>query len=160
MTQSPTIGDEAPNFRATLADGDVSAFELDDALGEGPVVLAFFPGAFTPPCTSEMGALQDHLDEFRDAGATVYGVSADSPLSQNVFREREGLEFGLISDMGRSAIDKYGLEIDIDDLGLIGVANRAVFIVDDDGTVAYDWIADDPTNEPDYEELLSEVRGL
>jgi len=160
MTQTPTTGDDAPTFSVALADGDVSAFDLEDALGDGPVVLAFFPGAFTPPCTSEMGALQDHLDEFRDAGATVYGVSADSPLSQNVFREREGLEFGLLSDMGRSAIGAYGLEIDIDDLGLIGVANRAVFVVDEDGTIAYDWVAEDPTNEPDYEELLAEVKNL
>ncbi len=56
--------------------------------------------------------------------------------------------------MGRSAIQDYGLEIDIEDLGLLGVANRAVFVVDDDGEVAYSWVADDPTNEPDYDELL------
>ncbi|WP_144903473.1 redoxin domain-containing protein [Halobellus captivus] len=160
MAQSPTIGDEAPNFRATLADGELSKFEFDDALGDGPVVLAFFPGAFTPPCTSEMVALQESLADFESAGATVYGVSADSALSQNAFREKHSLEFGLLSDMARSAIDKYGLEIDIDALGLVGVANRAVFIVDEDGTIAYDWIADDPTNEPDYEELLNEVREL
>jgi len=160
MTDSPTIGDEAPNFRATLADGDLSKFEFDDALGNGTVVLAFFPGAFTPPCTNEMVALQQRLADFEAAGATVYGVSADSAFSQNAFREEHGIEFGLLSDMARSAIDKYGLEIDIDELGLFGVANRAVFVVDEDGIVAYDWISEDPTNEPDYEELLNEVREL
>ncbi|RLM89775.1 peroxiredoxin [Halobellus sp. Atlit-38R] len=160
MSQTPTIGDDAPTFSVTQADGDVSAFYLDDVIGHGPVVLAFFPGAFTPPCTNEMVALQEHSDEFEAAGASVYGVSADSAFSQNAFREEHGIEFPLLSDMARSAIDKYGVEIDIDDLGLLGVANRSVFIIDDDGTIAYDWIAEDPTNEPDYEELLSEVQDL
>jgi len=160
MSESPAIRDEAPNFRATLADGDVSAFELDDVVGDGPIVLAFFPGAFTPPCSSEMNGLQEHLADFEAAGATVYGVSADSALSQNAFREKQGVEFSLLSDMARSAIDKYGVEIDIDGLGLIGVANRSVFIVDKHGKIAYTWIADDPTNQPDYEEILDELEDL
>ena len=160
MSQTPTIGDDAPTFSVTQADGDVSAFYLDDVIGHGPVVLAFFPGAFTPPCTNEMVALQEHSEAFEAAGASVYGVSADSAFSQNAFRDEHGIEFPLLSDMARSAIDKYGIEIDIDDLGLLGVANRSVFIIDDDGTIAYDWVAEDPTNEPDYEELLSEVQDL
>ena len=77
----------------------------------------------------------------------------------NWFSEEHGLEFDLVSDMGRNAIDAYGLEIDIEDLGLLGVANRSVFIVDNDGEVTYTWVADDPTNEPDYEELLDAVQS-
>jgi peroxiredoxin len=149
-----STGDTAPDISATIANGEVEAFELSDHLGDGPVVLAFFPGAFTPPCSNEMVALQEHLGDFHDAGATVLGVSADSAFSLNSFREEHGLEFDLVSDMGRSAIQDYGLEIDIEDLGLLGVANRAVFVVDDGGEVTYSWVADDPTNEPDYEELL------
>ncbi|WP_336337827.1 redoxin domain-containing protein [Haloarcula brevis] len=149
-----STGDTAPDISATLANGEVEAFELSDHLGDGPVVLAFFPGAFTPPCSNEMVALQEHLGDFHDAGATVLGVSADSAFSLNSFREEHGLEFDLVSDMGRSAIQDYGLEIDIEDLGLLGVANRAVFVVDGDGEVTYSWVADDPTNEPDYEALV------
>jgi len=149
-----STGDTAPDISATIANGEVEAFELSDYLGDGPVVLAFFPGAFTPPCSNEMVALQEHLGDFHDAGATILGLSADSAFSLNSFRDEHGLEFDLISDMGRSAIQDYELEIDIGDLGLLGVANRAVFVVDDDGEVTYSWVADDPTNEPDYEELL------
>ncbi|EMA01007.1 Peroxiredoxin [Haloarcula vallismortis] len=154
-----STGDTAPDISATIANGEVEAFELSDHLGDGPVVLAFFPGAFTPPCSNEMVALQDHLGDFHDAGATVLGLSADSAFSLNSFRDEHGLEFDLVSDMGRSAIQDYDLEIDIEDLGLLGVANRAVFVVDDDGEVAYSWVADDPTNEPDYEELLDAVES-
>ena len=150
--------DSAPTFTATLANGDVEAFDLADHLGDGPVVLAFFPGAFTPPCSNEMVALQGHLDEFEAAGATLLGVSADSAFSLNAFREEYDVEFDLVSDMGREVIDAYDLEIDIGELGLHGVANRAVFVLDEKGTVTYAWTTDDPTVEPDYEELLAAVQ--
>jgi peroxiredoxin len=153
------VGDTAPTFSATRGTSDHEPFDLEDALGDGPVVLAFFPGAFTPPCTNEMIAFQDHLAEFEDAGATILGVSADSPFSQGAFREEHGIEFGLVSDMGGDAIRAYGLEMDIADLGLHGIANRAVFVVDDDGTITYSWVADDPTNEPDYDEVLDAVEA-
>ena len=152
-----TTGDTAPTFSATVGTSDHKPFDLDDHLGDGPVVLAFFPGAFTPPCTNEMVALQDRLDRFRDAGATVLGVSADSPFSLGAFREEHGIEFDLVSNMGRDAIQAYDLEISIEELGLHGVANRAVYVVDENGTVTYGWVADDPTNEPDYESILNVV---
>ena len=150
-------GDSAPTFTATVANGDVEAFDLEDHLGDGPVVLAFFPGAFTPPCSNEMSSIVDRHEEFTDAGATVLGVSADSAFSGNAFREEYGIEFDLVSDMDREVIRAYDLEIDIEDLGLLGVANRAVYVVDEDGTITYEWVADDPTNEPDYDELLEAV---
>jgi len=155
----PETGDTAPTFTATVGTSDHEPFDLDDHLGDGPVVLAFFPGAFTPPCTDEMVALQDHLAEFHDAGATVLGVSADSPFTQGAFREEHGIEFTLVSDMAREAIRAYDLEIDIGELGLHGIANRAVYVLDDEGTVTYRWVADDPTNEPDYDELLDGVEA-
>lgn len=153
----PETGDTVPTFTATLGTSDHESFTLEDHLGDGPVVLAFFPGAFTPPCTNEMVALQEHRDEFEAAGATVLGVSADSPFSQGTFREEHGIEFDLVSDMSGEAIQAYDLEIDIPELGLHGIANRAVFVIDEDGTITYQWVADDPTNEPDYEELLNAV---
>jgi len=149
-----STGDAAPTFTATLGTAEHESFDLDDHLGDGPVVLAFFPGAFTPPCRNEMLALQEHLDDFRDAGATVFGISADSPFSQGAFSEEHGLAFDLVSDMEGGVIDAYGLTMDIPDLGLHGIANRAVFVLDSDGVVTYSWVADDPTNEPDYEELV------
>jgi len=148
-------GDTAPTFTATVGTSDHEPFDLEDHLGDGPVVLAFFPGAFTPPCSNEMIALQEHLGEFEAAGASLFGISADSPFSQGAFREEHGIEFDLVSDMAGDAIKAYGLEMEIPDLGLHGIANRAVFVLDDDGTVVYSWVADDPTNEPDYEAVLA-----
>jgi Peroxiredoxin len=150
-------GDTAPNISATVGTSDHEQFSLEDHLGGDPLVLAFFPGAFTPPCTNEMIAFQERLGEFEDAGATVIGLSADSPFSLGSFREEHGIEFTLVSDMSGQAIRDYDLEIDIEDLGLHGIANRAVFVIDGDGTVAYSWVTEDPANEPDYDEVLAAV---
>jgi peroxiredoxin len=152
-------GDDAPDFTNKVANGDVEEFTLSEAVGDGPTLLAFFPGAFTPPCSNEMVALEGQLDEFEDAGASVYGLSADSPFALNAFREEYDLSFPLVSDMGREAIRSYGLEIDIAELGLHGVANRAVYVLDDDGTVSFAWVADEPDQEPEYDELLDAVRS-
>jgi peroxiredoxin len=152
-------GDTAPTFTATVGDSDHEPFDLDEHLGDGPVVLAFFPGAFTPPCSNEMVALDDHAEDFDAAGATVFGVSADSPFAQGAFADEYDLGFDLVSDMGRAAIDAYDIEIDIEALGLHGVANRAVFVLNDDGTVVYAWEADEPATEPPYDDLLDAVRS-
>jgi peroxiredoxin len=155
----PETGDAAPTFTATIGTSDHEPFDLEDHLGDGPVVLAFFPGAFTPPCTNEMIAFQDRMARFEDAGATVLGVSVDSPFSLGAFREEHGIEFDLISDMGRAGVDAYDIDIDIGELGLHGIANRAVFVLDDEGTLVYSWVAEDPTNEPDYDAVLEAVES-
>ena len=152
-----STGDSVPTFSATYRGSDHESFELSDHLGDGPVVLAFFPGAFTPPCSNEMVALQDDLD--RLGGATLFGVSADSPFAQGAFADEYDLDFDLVSDMDGGAIEAYDLSIDIPELGLYGVANRAVYVVDEAGTVTYSWEADDPTNEPDYDALVAAVEA-
>lgn len=154
-----STGDTAPTFSATYRGSDHESFDLEEHLGDGPVVLAFFPGAFTPPCSNEMVALQDHIGRFEAAGATVFGVSADSAFSLEAFADEYDLEFDLVSDMDGGAIDAYDLTIDIPELGLYGIANRAVCVLDADGTVTYGWEAEDPTNEPDYDELVEAVEA-
>jgi glutaredoxin-dependent peroxiredoxin len=152
-------GDTAPDFTAKLARDDPEDFTLSEHLDDAPIVLAFFPGAFTPPCTNEMVAFQDDLDRYTQAGGTLYGVSADSAFSQKAFRDEYDLDFDLISDMDGEIIDSYGLGIDIADLGLYGISNRAVFVINSEGEIAYSWVADDPTNEPDYDELEDAIEA-
>ncbi|MEF8881921.1 MAG: redoxin domain-containing protein [Halapricum sp.] len=155
-----TEGDSAPDFTAPLANGDVDSFTLSENLDDAPLVLAFFPGAFTGVCTHEMNAFQDDLADFEAAGATVYGISVDSPFALNAFRDELGLEFDLISDADKEVIEEYGIPMDFEDLGVHDVAKRSVFVVDGDGTVQYAWVSDDPGVEPDYDEVLAAVEDL
>lgn len=143
-------GDAAPDFTVPLANGDVETFTLSERLDEAPLVLAFFPAAFTNTCTSEMCAFRDRLSEFEDVDATVYGVSVDLPYTLNEFRRQNDLNFGLLSDERRELIGAYGVASSFDPEA-IRVARRAVFVVDGDGTVTYRWLADNPKQEPDYD---------
>ncbi|MFB6217804.1 MAG: redoxin domain-containing protein [Halobacteriaceae archaeon] len=155
------VGDTAPEFSAPLATGDdIGEFSLGDALGGGPIVLAFFPGAFTGVCTDEMCTFRDNLGAFEDVEATVYGVSVDSPFALNEFREQNGLGFDLISDTDTEVMLAYGVRDD--DFGPgYAAAKRAVFVLNEEGTVTYRWVTDDPGVEPDYEavrEAAAEAR--
>ncbi|MFT4949242.1 MAG: peroxiredoxin [Natronomonas sp.] len=153
-----STGDTAPAFTAPLATGDIEEFALDDHLDEAPLVLAFFPGAFTGVCSHEMSTFQDRLSEFQDAGASVYGVSVDSPFALNEFRDKLDLRFDLVSDADKEAVEAYDITMDFEALGVHDVAKRAVFVVDSDGTVTYTWVSDDPGVEPEYDEVLEAAR--
>ena len=100
-------GDNPPDFTAPLANGDIESFTLSEHLDDAPIVLAFFPGAFTRVCTNEMSTFQDRLDEFTGAGATLYGVSIDTPFALNEFREQNDLPFAFVSDANREVVDLY-----------------------------------------------------
>ncbi|MFC6872178.1 redoxin domain-containing protein [Halobellus marinus] len=145
-----SVGDDAPDFTAPLADGSVDSFTLSEHLDEAPLVVAFFPAAFTGTCTTEMCTFRDRMTNFEDVGATVYGISIDTPFTLNEFRDQNDLNFGLISDTNRELVDAYDVSMDFADLGVRNVAKRAVFVVDGDGTVTYEWVSDDPGVEPDY----------
>jgi peroxiredoxin len=144
--------DDAPDFTAPLANGDIEEFTLSERLGNGPVVLAFFPGAFSRVCTGEMRTLRDRMDAYDEAGATVYGVSVDSPFALNAFREQNDLDFSFISDANREVIERYDVSMAFEDLGIEELAQRAVFVIDEEGQITYAWIGE-ASAEPDYEDV-------
>ena len=154
-----SAGDEAPDFTAPLANGDVGTITLSDVLSEeSPIVLAFFPGAFTRVCSHEMTAFQDRLEEITDRGATLYGISIDTPFALNAFRDELSLSFDLVSDSNREIVRAYDVTMDFD-VGVEDLAKRAVFVVDDSGTITYDWVSDDPGVEPGYDEVIAAIES-
>ncbi|MGQ4555729.1 redoxin domain-containing protein [Halobellus sp. GM3] len=148
-----SVGDDAPDFTAPLADGSVESFALSESLDDAPLVLAFFPAAFTGTCTTEVCTFRDRMANFENVGATVYGISIDTPFALNEFRDQNDLNFDLISDTNREIIDLYDVSMDFSDLGIRDIAKRAVFVVDGEGTITYAWVSDDPGVEPDYAEV-------
>ncbi len=155
-----SVGDTAPDFTAPLARGDVSEFSLSERLDEAPIVLAFFPGAFSGTCTSEMATFEDRIAEFEDLDGAVYGISVDLPWTLQEFRDDEALSFGLISDTNRRVVDAYDLRTDFTSMGLEGLAQRAVLVIDGDRVVQYAWAAENAGIEPDYDEVLGAVADL
>lgn len=150
-------GDAAPNFTAAVADGDIERFELAEHLGDGPVVLAFYPAAFSNTCTDEMCTFRDELDRFADVGGQVFGISTDLPHAQAAYRQQYDLPFPLVADADHDAIETYDVVSGWPDRGVEVVAQRAVFVVDSDGEVTYRWLAEHPGKEPDYDEVADAV---
>lgn len=156
-------GDTAPTFTAAMAapehasgrgeygPQEIEVFDLESALEAGPVVLAFFPGVYSGTCTQELCAFRDWREDLGDLDAEVYGVSVDTPWSQLAFIDEYGLQYPLVSGFNTDVIADYGLEVD--EGPLAGIAERAVFVVDTDGRIAYKWYDGDPTALPDVGEI-------
>jgi peroxiredoxin len=151
-------GDTAPDFTVPLAtEDDVDEFTLSEETGDGPIVLAFFPGAFTSVCTNEMCEFRDELADFEALDSSVYGVSVDAPFAQQAFIQDNDLNFPLLSDFDKEVIDAYDIVLE-SLVGIYGpVAERAVFVIDNDGKVAYRWVGEDPSYTPDMEEVRAAV---
>ena len=155
-----TVGDQAPEFIAPLVDDETEATAFVDHLGDGPVVLAFFPAAFSSTCTEEFQTFRDELGRFDELGATVFGISTDTAYALEQFREEFDLPVGLISDNNGAIIDAYDVVDDFEHIAMWEVAQRAVFVVDSDGTVQYVWRADNPGQQPDYEAVVEAVESV
>ena len=156
MTTS--IGQPAPDFTLYADNGD--QVTLSDLRGT-PIVLAFFPAAFTGVCETELCSFRDSMSAYNDIEATVLGISVDSRFSNAAFVAANDLNFQILSDYTRCTIDAYGIRFsDLAGMSGYDVAQRSVFVVDAAGTVSWRWLADNPGDEPPYEEVLSAVRSL
>lgn len=149
------MGDRIPE--AVLVGPDRQPVPITSLLGQ-PLVLAFFPAAFTPTCTREMCTFRDDLPRFENLGARVVGISLDLPFSLKAFADQLRLSFPLLSDYGRQAVRAFGVEDTRPFAGLFpGLARRAVFVVDAEGRVVYRWVSEDPKVEPPYAEVQAAV---
>lgn len=145
------VGEKAPEFALPLKPGE-APLRLSDYLGEKPVVLLFFPLAFSGVCTEEMRLVAEDYDRWRDLDAEVIGISVDSPFVNQKFAEECGAPFPILSDFNREAVDDYDVK-NPDFFGLEGVANRSAFVVDRSGTVVYSWMSDDAAVLPDFDQI-------
>jgi len=153
---SVDVGSKAPDF--TLTNQDRQPVTLSQQRGK-PVVLAFFPAAFSGVCTKELCTLRDSMAKLNKANAQVYGISVDTFFTLKAFQDAQGYNFPLLSDFNKQAIRDYGV-FNEDMIGLKGIAKRAVFVLDKDGVVRHKEVLGDARNEPDYDKIMSTLQGL
>lgn len=152
------VGSKAPDF--TLPNQDRHPVTLRDETALAPVVLAFFPAAFSSVCTKELCTFRDQLGPMNHlAKARVLGISVDTPFALKAFANAERLQFPLLSDFNKEAIRAYDV-VNPDMIGLKGISKRAVFVIDREGTVRYKEVLDDARNEPNYEKLNGALAAL
>jgi len=153
------VNSKAPGF--TLKNTKKEDVSLSDYKGNS-VVLAFYPGAFTGVCDTEMCKLKEDMSIFNELDTTVLGISVDSPWANAAFADKYDLNFDLLSDLDRSTIKEYDLLFE----GLGGIegytcANRGVVIIDQHGTIKFRWVAEpNPGVEPNYNEIIDFLKGL
>jgi glutaredoxin-dependent peroxiredoxin len=153
---SADVGSKAPDF--TLTNHDRQPVTLSAQRGH-PVVLAFFPAAFSSVCTKELCTFRDSLARLNRANAQVFGVSVDTFFTLKAFHDDQHLTFPLLSDFNKQAIRDYGVWND-DMIGLKGIAKRAVFVIDKDGVVRHRQVLDDARNEPNYDQVFAALAAL
>jgi peroxiredoxin len=153
---SADVGSTAPDF--TLTNNERQPVTLSHQRGK-PVVLAFFPAAFSSVCEKELCTFRDSIARLNQARAQVFGISVDTFFTLKAFHDQQRLTFPLLSDFNKQVIRDYGVFND-DMIGLKGIAKRAVFVLDQDGVVRYREVLEDSRNEPAYDKVFAAVEAL
>jgi mycoredoxin-dependent peroxiredoxin len=133
MTEEPMpeIGEIAPDF--TLLDQDKEPLTLSDLRG-APVMLVFFPGAFSSTCTRELCAIRDDFGAYEHRDVTVLGISVDSTHALRAWQQAQGYRNRFLSD--RWPVGTVAKLYGVWNEGA-GQADRGTFILDADGVVRY-----------------------
>ena len=150
------VGSVAPDFTAQASlGGKEFSFHLADALKTGPVVLYFYPAAFTPGCTIEAHEFAEAANEFKKLGATVIGVSHDPIDKLDRFSVSEcRSKFAVAADADQAIEKAYGAVMPDEK----GYASRTSFVIGSDGNIAYVYGNPDPSRH--VENSLEAVRKL
>jgi peroxiredoxin Q/BCP len=126
------IGDRAPDFE--LEGTGSHTYRLADYRG-GRVIIAFYPGDFTPVCTRQFCSYRDDGDRIEGLGVQMLGISPQSVESHERFIEQHGLTVPLLSDPDKRIARSYGV------IGPMGLVRRSIFLVDDEGLLRYCHVA-------------------
>jgi len=153
-------GTSAPDFTLkTKTETGLVDIKLSDNFGKGPTVLLFFPLAFTGVCTQEMCDVSGGIAAYQSLGATVYGISVDSPFAQEAWAKKEKIAIPLLSDLNKAVIALYDVVFPM----LAGVgdtAARAAFVIDKNGTIVFAEQTPTPKDLPNFEAVKAALGKL
>lgn len=148
-----TAGTAAPDFSLPGTSG--TTVTLSGYRNSKNVLLAFFPAAGTPVCTSEMCAFGEDFDRFSAAEVEVLGISMDTMDKLEQFRDAQALQVQLLSDIGGTVARQYGA------LWKSGtIANRAYFLIDKAGIIRWAHAEEHPGLRRENEEILAAINSV
>ena len=148
----PKLGDIAPDFE--LEDQNGKKIRLSQFKGKKNVIIAFFPFAFSPVCTNELGELKEKEEVILKLDTQILAASVDSTWTQKAFAKELNVKFPLLSDFGRKAIPLYGAYYEDK-----GFAKRTIFVVDKQGRIDYKREYE-PGTQPNIDEALAVLKKL
>ena len=129
VAAAPAVGDPAPDFELSGSDG--GRYQLRDFRGRQPVILAWFPKAFTGGCTAECRSLAAYAAAIAQTKAQCFAASVDAPATNAEFAGALGLTYPILSDPDKRVARAYGV------LGASGFASRWTFYIGVDGRILY-----------------------
>ena len=144
--RGPRVGDEAPDF--ALQGVPPGTYRLSEQRGKR-VVLAFYPGDFTPLCVRQLSHYQENWDTFVSTGAVLWGISVDDLERHERFAKARALGFPLLADTDGAVSRLYGT------MGLLGSSRRVVLIVDEEGRVVFRREGPFSATYPAMDEIVS-----
>ena len=150
------VGDRAPDFSAQGAlGGKVFRFSLAESLAKGPVVLYFFPAAFSEGCSIEAHNFAEAIGQYQALGATVVGVSGDDIETLTRFSVQAcQSKFAVVSDESHGVMKSFDAVL----ATRPDYANRVSYVIAPNGSIAYTYLSLNPTKH--VEKTLDAVRGL
>ena len=155
MAPIPSIANKAPDFELPRTVDE--KVKLSEQLHSGSAILLFYPLGWSPVSTKELCTLRDGFNECEELGVKVVAVSVDSIFSLRAWADRLGNT--LLSDFNREVTKHYGV-VHEEILGLKGSATRSVFILDEQATIRYRWVTDNPSQLPDVGEIKHTIKKL
>ncbi len=153
-TSTLKVGDTAPDF--TLSDSNGNSVTLSSFRGQKNVVLAFFPFAFSTTCSAQMPSYEAELSRFQSLDTEVLAISMDARQSLAAWAKQLGLTFPVLSDFypQGKVVDAYGAR------HAAGMPERALFVIDKSGNIAWIHVHRPTAEVPDNEELFEVLRKL
>jgi peroxiredoxin len=151
------IGDKAPAF--TLFSNEKKEVSLSDFQGQ-PVVILFFPAAFTGVCTTELCNTRDDIQTYKHLNTQIIAISVDSIFTLDKFSGEQNLNFPLLSDFNRTVSADYGCRYEDFVFGMKHVSKRSAFVVDKNGIIQYAEVLESAGDLPNFEAIKSTLQQL
>ncbi len=151
------INQSAPAFKSY--DTEKKEINLSDFKGR-PVVLLFFPFAFTSTCTAELCSVRDDISLFNKVNAEVIGISVDALHSLKKYKAEQNLNFTLLSDFNKTISKDYDCLYETFGGWMHGVSKRSAFVIDKDGIIRYAEVLENASELPDLEKIKEVVSNL
>ena len=148
----PAVGQEAPDFTLPSTSGEKVALS---SLRGRPVLIAFFPLAFTSTCTAELCEMRDDHDKFARRGVTVLPISVDSTATLKEYRAKHGFHVHMLSDFRRDVSRSYGVLLEER-----YYSNRAYFLLDGKGIVRWEHVESNPSDRRLDSELFDAIDAV
>ncbi len=151
------IGQAAPDF--SLFDSEKNKITLSENKGQ-PVLLLFFPLAFTSVCTKELCSVRDNIAWYNTINAKVFGISVDALQTLAKFKEDQQLNFTLLSDFNKDVSRAYDSIYEMFGYNMKGVSKRSAFVIDKEGVVQYAEVLENAGEVPDFKQIQQVLSGL